>query len=417
MASPNLILLVQIVLILGAARLLGNLMRHIGQPRVVGEMLAGLALGPSLLGQLAPTVSAAVFAQGSLSVLEAFSQVGLILYMLLVGVRMDAAHLRTRGPQVAAISLVSFAVPFLLGLALGVPLLARFAIPDASATAFVLFIGLSLSMTAFPVLVRIVQEHGLEHTRLGTTAIAVASFNDVVAWGALAVVASLHGARRPSVTGTLALVVLYAVVMVLVVGPLLRAQLNRTRSAPGRFTLVLLVALASAGVTEALGVHALFGSFLVGVLLSGDRTIGPLLAERIEPLTVTLLLPLFFATTGLRINVALVPGGGLLGLLALVVLLAVVGKVLPPALMARVGGLGWREALGLGALMNTRGLVEIVLLVVGLQSGLLPPALFTILALMAFITTAMTAPLLTVLGYPGRQEDPGTDSMPPPHPA
>lgn len=399
--SPILTLLIQIVVVLGVARAFGAGMRWLGQPRVVGEMVAGLVLGPSVFGHFAPSAAAQVFPLQSVGTLEAFSHLGLVLYMLLVGVRMDAAHLRAKGGLVAGISVIGIVVPFVIGLAVAYPLVTRFGIPDASRTAFLLFVGLSLSMTAFPVLVRIVGEHGLDRTRLGTTAIAAASFNDVLAWAALALVTSLVGTQQATVAGTVGQLAAYGLVMAVAIGPLLRAQLRRTRSAEGRFVLVLLVALASAAATEAMGIHPLFGSFLVGVLLSGEAGMSAFLASWIEPLTVTLLLPLFFASTGLKINAALVPEGGLLVLMGLVILLAVAGKIIPPTLVARLGGFSWREAMGLGALMNTRGMVEIVLLVVGLDSGLLPPPLFTILALMAFVTTAMTAPLLTLLGFAG----------------
>lgn len=396
---PIFTLLVQIVVVVALARALGSAVRRIGQPRVVGEMLAGLLLGPSLLGRVAPAVSDLVFPSKSLELLNAFSLLGLVLYMLLVGVRIDATHLRATGRLVLATSAVSILIPFGLGAALATAIASQFGVADSARTPFVLFVGLSLSITAFPVLVRIVHEHGLQSTRLGATAVAAASLNDLLAWVTLAIVISLAVSARASIGSTLLLLALYGALMIGVVGPLLRWRLRRPQHRDARFVLVLIAGLASAAATEWIGIHPVFGAFFLGALISGDDRIAAQLAEGIEPVTVTLLLPLFFAFTGLRTNVNLLPGAGLLLEAGLIVLLAVVGKAVGPVFIARTSGFSWREALALGALMNTRGLVEFVVLNIGADIGLLPPVLFTMLALMAFVTTAMTSPLLTYLGF------------------
>lgn len=406
MTSPIFTLLIQIIVVVGVARALGTAVRRAGQPRVVGEMLAGLLLGPSLFGRIAPGAASWVFPARSLDLLNVFSLVGLVLYMLLVGVRMDGSHLRTKGRLVAATSITSVLIPFGLGIVLALAISDQFAVAAHSRLAFVLFIGLSLSITAFPVLVRIVGEHGLESTRLGTAAVAAASFDDVIAWAALAFVTSLVGSAHASIGTTLLLLAAYAVVMVAVVGPLLRRELRRRPQKDARFALIVVAALASAAATEWIGIHPLFGSFFLGALLSGDEAVATLLTERIEPLTVTLLLPLFFAFTGLRTNINLLPSAALIGEAVLIILLAIVGKAVAPVVIARTHGFAWREALALGALMNTRGLVELVVLNIGVDTRLLPPVLFTMLALMAFVTTAMTSPLLTWLGF-GRNETAG----------
>jgi Kef-type K+ transport system membrane component KefB len=416
--APIFTLLIQIVIVVTVARAVGSIVGRAGQPRVVGEMLAGLLLGPSLFGRFAPGAAAWVFPSRSLELLNVFSIVGLVLYMLLVGVRMDAAHLSAKGRLVLTTSVASILIPFGIGIALALAIVPQFSVPASSRLAFVLFIGLSLSITAFPVLVRIVAEHGLESTHLGTVALAAASFNDVIAWAALAFVTSLAVPSRTSIGTTLLLLAAYGALMAMVVGPLLRRQLRRQPHRDARFALIVIAALASAAVTEWIGIHPLFGSFFLGVLLSGDDGIGELLTERIEPITVTLLLPLFFAFTGLRTNVNLLPSAGLLAEAALIVLLAVVGKAIAPAVIARTHGFSWRESLSLGALMNTRGLVELVVLNIGVDSGLLSPTLFTMLALMAFVTTAMTSPLLTALGFGrahaarSRRTSSGTTSRP-----
>jgi Kef-type K+ transport system membrane component KefB len=397
--SPIFTLLIQIIVVVGVARAIGSAVRRIGQPRVVGEMLAGLLLGPSLFGRIAPGAAGWVFPVTSLELLNVFSLVGLVLYMLLVGVRMDAGHLRAKGRLVLMTSVTSIVIPFGVGIVLALAIRSQFAIADHSTLPFVLFIGLSLSITAFPVLVRIVDEHGLGSTRLGTAAVAAASFDDVIAWAALAFVTSLAGSAHASIGATLVLLAGYAVVMVAVVGPLLRRYLRRQAHRDTRFAVIVIAALASAAGTEWIGIHPLFGSFFLGALLSGDEPIAELLTERIEPLTITLLLPLFFAFTGLRTNINLLPSAGLIVEAALIVLLAIVGKAVAPVVIARTHGFSWRESLALGALMNTRGLVELVVLNIGVDSGLLPPTLFTMLALMAFVTTAMTSPLLASCGF------------------
>jgi Kef-type K+ transport system membrane component KefB len=392
-------LLIQIVIVLSVARAVGSVARRIGQPRVVGEMLAGLLLGPSVFGRVAPTASDLVFPPKSLDLLNAFSLLGLVLYMLLVGLRLDATHMRTGGRVVLLTAVTSMLVPFGLGVVVALAITAQFGIDAPAQLPFVLFVGLSLSITAFPVLVRIVNEHGLESTRLGTAAVASASLGDVIAWAALALLTALAASAHPAPGRALVLIAGYGAFMILVVGPWLRWQLRRARLRDTRFTLIVIAALASAAATEWIGIHPLFGSFFLGALLSGDDTIGAHMTERIEPLTVTLLLPLFFAFTGLRTNVNLLPSPWLLAETGLIVLVAIVGKAVAPIIIASTNGFSRREAFALGALMNTRGLVELVVLNIGLDLGLLPPILFTMLALMAFATTTMTSPLLTYLGF------------------
>jgi Kef-type K+ transport system membrane component KefB len=230
-------------------------------------------------------------------------------------------------------------------------------------------------------------------------AVASASLGDVIAWAALAFLSSLAGSAHPSLGTTLLLIAGYGVLMITVVAPSLRWGVRCLRLRDARFALILIAALASAAATEWIGIHPLFGSFFLGALLSGDEQLTTDLAERIESLTVTLLLPLFFAFTGLRTNVNLLPSFGLMVETGLIVLAAIIGKVAAPVVIGRANGFSWREALALGALMNTRGLVELVVLNIGVDLGLLPPVLFTMLVLMAFITTTMTSPLLTYLGF------------------
>ncbi len=399
--TPILTLLLQAVVIVSVARTTGSLFRRFGQPRVVGEMVAGILLGPSLLGRVAPQASALLFAQPSLVALSTFSEFGLILFMFLVGIHLDSGHLRANGRLVMVTSYVSMLLPFGLGVVLALAVSGQFGIGGAARLPFVLFVGLSLSVTAFPVLVRIVGEHHLASTRLGTVAVACAAFNDVAAWVALALVTSLVHTGGASIGRSLLWLAAYAAIMLTVVRPCLRWLLQRVDHGDGRLTVMLVAALASAAATEWLGIHPLFGSFFLGALMSHDVGDTAVYTGRIEPLTAVLFLPLFFAFTGLRTNVYLLTSPWLLAETAIILAVAVLGKAAGPLLVGRRLGFSSREAMALGALLNTRGLVELVVLNIGLESGILPPPLFAMLMLMALITTAMTSPLLRRLGYPG----------------
>lgn len=400
-------LLAQVVVVLLAARLLGAAFRRIHQPQVVGEMVAGILLGPSLLGWAAPEVSRWLFPPDGLGPLQALSQVGLLIFMFLLGLRIDLRLLGSRTGAALFISVASMVVPFALGVGLALYLHPLLAPPGVPLTGFALFMGAAMSVTAFPVLARIVTERGLLHTRLGTLALACAALDDVIAWCVLAAVVALirAGAGPLPPWAMVAGGAAFVAAMVLGVRPLL-ARLagrfsgdgHRQRDALG---LVLLVVLAAAWTTEALGLHALFGAFLAGVVMPRNRIVADAVVGRLEDATVVLLLPLFFAFTGLRTHVELVRGGGMWGLAALVVAVAVAGKFGASALAARLAGMGWRESAAIGVLMNTRGLMELVILNVGLEIGVISPPLFAIMVVMALVSTVMTTPLLAWI-YPPR---------------
>jgi len=402
-----LLLFVQIGVVIVAARVVGALFRRIGQPQVVGEMVAGLMLGPSLLGWAAPGVSAALFPADSLALLGALSQVGLLLFMFLVGLELDPRLLRGRGHAAVVTSHVSIVVPFLLGALLALVLYPRLADASIGFTGFALFMGAAMSVTAFPVLARILAERNLMRTRLGAVTLACAAVDDVTAWSLLAVVIALVRADAmplplwASLGGT----VLYVLAMWFVVRPLL-ARLERLHATRGRLTqdvlaVVLLGLLASAAATEGLGIHALFGAFLFGAMLPRAHDFVRDLTEKLEDVTVVFFLPLFFAATGLRTSIGLVSGADMWLFAGLVLAVAIAGKFGGSAIAARLTGLSWREAGALGILMNTRGLMELVILTIGLDLGVITPALFAMMVLMALVTTFMTTPVLAWL-YPDR---------------
>jgi Kef-type K+ transport system membrane component KefB len=395
-----LVLILQIGVILLASRGVGLVFRRIGQPQVMGEMAAGILLGPSLLGWLAPELSAALFPPGSLALLGALSQVGILLFMFLVGLELDDEVLRRRGEAAVLTSHVSIVVPTFLGVALALFLYPRLSDSGVTFHAFALFMGAAMSVTAFPVLARILTERNLQRTRLGSIAIACAAVDDVSAWCILAAVIAL--VRVESAEAQLATTLLgtagYVGAMLLLVRPALR-RLEVYYHHLGRLTddmlaIALLALLASTWATERLGIHALFGAFLLGAIMPKDSGLVRELTEKLGNVTVVLLLPLFFAATGLRTQVGLLHGLELWLLFGLVVAVAVAGKFGGSALAARVAGLSWREAGALGALMNARGLIQLVFLTIGLELGILSPTLFTMMVLMALVTTFMTSPLL-----------------------
>ena len=394
------LLLAQLGVILLVCRVAGAAVRRIGQPAVVGEMLAGILLGPSLLGWIAPEWSAALFPAASLGFLSALAQVGLVLFMFLVGLELDWSSLRDRAHAAVITSHASIGVPMLLGVLLATTLFPAFAPQGVRFAPFALFLGAAMSVTAFPVLARIIKERSLQGTRLGSMAIACAAVDDVTAWlllAGVAVIARAEGATTPlwiSLAGTAA----YVLVMSTIVKRMLErlgAHVRRTGtvSADVLGALVLLV-LASAFTTELLGIHALFGAFLVGALAPRDLSLVTAVRVRLEDVMVVVLLPIFFAFTGLRMQVGLLGSGEAIGLTLLVISVAVLGKFGGSALAARAAGVPIRESLALGALMNTRGLMELVILNVGLDVGVITPTIYTMMVIMALVTTAMTTPLL-----------------------
>lgn len=409
---PNLVLLLaQIVVILLAARLSGRLMRRLGQPQVVGEMVAGIALGPSLFGAVAPRTWATLFPPASLGFLNTLSQLGLILYMFLVGLELDTRSLASRGRTALAISWSSIAAPFALGVLVAAWLFRSLAPAGVHFTGFALFLGAAMSVTAFPVLARILEERQLTRSPLGSLAIACAAVDDVSAWLILAVVVSIaRSGESMSYLETFGGTVVYVIVM-LTAGAALLGRFGRRVAesgsiAQGQLAAVIIVVFVSAGITEVLGIHALFGAFLAGAVMPRDERFRQALASRFEDLLVAFLLPLFFAFTGLRTQLGLVAADGAqLLALGVILLVAVAGKFGGTAIAARLTGMSWRAGALLGSLMNTRGLMELVILNIGLDIGVISPTLFAMMVFMAIGTTLMTTPVVVRLarGLPDAQ--------------
>jgi Kef-type K+ transport system membrane component KefB len=395
---PLLLLLLQMLVVIAAARLLGRAFRRIGQPAVVGEIFAGILLGPSLLGLLWPQALAALFPAAGLAPLQLLSQVGVLLFMFGVGMEVDLSELRRQARAALVISHASMALPFLLGMGLAVAAYPLLAPAGVAFYAFALFLGIAMSITAFPVLARILEERRLMHTPVGRMAIACAAIGDVSAWCLLALVVALVHAHGPwGAARSTGLALLFVLVLHRGLKPWLQRRLGREPAAGTALAGALLLLLACAACTEAIGIHALFGAFLAGTVMpAGAAWRGPL-RERLTGFAAAGLLPLFFALTGLRTQVGLLQGAQDWLLCGLIVAVAVAGKLGGTLLAARWTGSGWREAFRLGALMNTRGLVELIVLNLGYDLGILSARAFTMLVLMALLTTVATGPLLALV--------------------
>ena len=385
--------LVQLLAIIAVTRLVGALATRLRQPRVVGEIAAGILLGPSLLGRIAPDFSLWLFPAATFPILLAVSHLGLLFFMFLVGLHLDLGLLRASGRTALVTSPVSIVVPLVLGFGVAGVIRPAFA-PEVSPAAFALFMGLALSVTAFPVLARILEERGLTHTRIGVLAIACAAVDDVSAWcllaGVTAYVRSTSGGASLAVT--LVLLALFSAAIAFLLRPLLRRILGPS---PVAFLPVAVVCLlASAAVTEAIGVHALFGAFLAGLAMPRREDVQHALEASLEAVTTVVLLPLFFASTGLRLDLGWLSGAAAWGAFALILLAAIGGKLGGSMLAARATGMAWREATALGVLLNTRGLVELVILGAGLELGVLTAPVYSMMVLMALVTTAMATPVL-----------------------
>jgi K+:H+ antiporter len=399
-ASPVVVLLLQLVVIMAAGRAVGWLFRRAGQTAVIGEMLAGVLLGPSLLGRAVPKVEAFLFPAASMAALHLVSQLGVLLFMFVVGMELDLAGLRNRARATAIISNVGILVPFCLGALLSAPLYAGYSPPRVEFATFALFSGVAMSITAFPVLARIISERGLSGTVLGTTGIGCAAMADVTAWCLLALVLAIgrgSGIAAPLVAAGCAAAL--AVAVLRGIRPNAVAIFGSTDAVvapPALLSVVLVFMFVAALVTELIGIHAIFGAFLAGMAVGGAAELREPLRRAIEPLAGSVLVPVFFAYSGLRTEIGLVRGNDWL-VCAVIIVTAVVGKLGGTALAARSTGMAWRDSVALGALMNTRGLMELIVLNVGYDLNIISPALYTMMVVMALATTCMTGPLLGIL--------------------
>jgi Kef-type K+ transport system membrane component KefB len=389
--------LVALAAVIVAGRVLAWAFGYLGQPPVIGEVVAGILLGPSFLGQLSPEVASFVLPASVAPFLSVIAQLGVILYMFLVGLELDAARLRRHASSSVAIAHASIALPFLLGCCVALGTFSDLAPSGVPFTSFALFMGIALSVTAFPVLARILSDRGIARSELGMLALACAAVGDVTAWCLLALVVGVAQAKLDNALWVCVLSGVYLAVNLVVVRPLAKQLTRRYQEKDvtrGVMAIVLLALLLSALATEAIGIHAVFGAFLFGAMIPHDSAIASTFTRQMEDLVTVLFLPAFFAFTGMRTQIGLVSGWENWLICGLITLAATAGKVGGTLLAARLAGLGWRTSSALGVLMNTRGLMELIVLNIGLDLGVITPTLFAMMVLMALATTLATTPVL-----------------------
>lgn len=389
-------LLVALTVVVIVGRILGSLFSYIQQPPVIGEVLAGIMLGPSLLGQISPEAYAYILPGSVAPFLGIVAQLGVILYMFLVGLELNPDHLRGQVHATVATSHASIVAPFVLGATLSLYLYPRFSTSDVPFTNFALFLGIAMSITAFPVLARILTDRNMTRTKLGAVAITCAAVDDVTAWCLLAFVVGVVQAKAESALLVALMTIGFIGFMYFAVRPIIVRMTKAWDQNPttGGIAIAFVGVLIAALTTEEIGVHAVFGAFMLGAVIPHDSTLARSLRHSLESFVTILLLPAFFAFTGMRTQMGLLSGGYEWAICGLIILVAVAGKFGGTLFAARATGLGWRDAAGLGVLMNTRGLMELIVLNIGLDLGVISPTLFAMMIVMALVTTLATTPAL-----------------------
>lgn len=389
----------QLTVILAACKLAGLAAQRVGQPQVVGEMIAGVVLGPSLLGRVAPELQSDLFPTGTSNVvLYTAAQVGLVLYMFIIGLNFDVDHVRQRAGTAAAVSITGTVAPLAVGALAAIPLLGAggFFGDGVNLGMAMMFLGASIAITAFPMLARIIFEKKLTGTSLGTLALACGATADAISWCILAAVLAIHRSSPMLAVVAIGGGLLYTVVLLTIgrrgLSPLGRMADDNRAVTPSMLSTVLILLMACAWFTDVIGIYAIFGAFILGVAMPSGFFATDL-TDKLEPLTTKLLLPLFFVYSGLNTQIGLVNSPALWGVTLGLIVVAVVGKGVACAVAARLSKVPMRESVALGALMNARGLIELILLNIGLEAGIITPTLFTILVLVAVVTTLMTSPI------------------------
>lgn len=401
---PLSVLLLQIITILFAARFLGYLFSKIRQPAVIGEIVAGILLGPTLLGHYFPEISTFIFPENSFGNLQFISQVGLILFMFAIGMELDFGMLKGKAKNALIISHTAVWLSFTLGVVLAYYMYDRYAVPGSPFLSFALFVGISMSITAFPVLARVVQERGLMKTPLGGLAMTAAAIDDITAWCLLAaVVAVVKAGTAAGAVYNILFTFAYVLSMLVLVRPFMKRigeiygrkkQLSRSVIA-----IAFLVLLISAYIADLLGIHALFGAFLAGIVMPPSLNFRRILTEKTEDVALIIFLPLFFVYSGLRTKLGLLDNAQLWNHTLIIIAFATVGKFFGAYLGSRLTRQTLSDSLKMGALMNTRGLMELVVLNIGLDLGVLSQQIFSMLVVMALVTTFMTGPLLELIQF------------------
>ena len=404
LTEPLAVLLLQIIVIIAFARLFGYLFKKIGQPAVIGEIVAGIVLGPSIVGAYFPEISHFLFPAASLSSLSFLSQIGLILFMFIIGMELDLKAIGKQAYGAVIISHASIIIPYTLGMGLAYYIYRDYAPANITFLSFALFMGISMSITAFPVLARILQEKGLTRSKLGAMALTCAAADDITAWCILAaVIALVKSGSSFSVLYTIALAIIYVLVMLKIVRPFLERLStvydNKEKKRTPIIALFFILLIISSYITSVIGVHALFGAFMAGVSMPSSFSFRKIVIDKIEDVSIILLLPLFFVITGLRTEIGLINQGHLWITFGWILLVAVAGKFGGSALAAKIVGQSWKDSLSIGVLMNTRGLMQLIVLNIGYDLGILTPEIFAMMVLMALVTTFMTGPALDLINW------------------
>ncbi len=404
LSDPMAVLLLQIIVIIAFARLFGFLFKKIGQPAVIGEIVAGIILGPSLLGFVFPQINHFLFPENSLVTLQFLSQIGLILFMFIIGMELDLKAISKQAYGAVIISHASIIIPYTLGMGLAYFIYRDYAPAGTSFLSFALFMGIAMSITAFPVLARILKEKGLTRSKLGAMALTCAAADDITAWCILAaVIALVKSGSSISALYTIGFAIAFVLGMLKIVRPLLEKlsavydSKEKMRTPIIAFLFVVLI--VSAYITSIIGIHALFGAFIAGVIMPSNFSFRKIVIDKIEDVSIILLLPLFFVITGLRTQIDLLNEGYLWITFGWILLVAVAGKFGGSALAARMVGQRWKDSLSIGVLMNTRGLMQLIVLNIGYDLGILSPEIFAMMVLMALVTTFMTGPALDLINW------------------
>ncbi len=404
LTEPLAVLLLQIIVIIAAARLFGFLFKKIGQPAVIGEIVAGIVLGPSIVGAYLPGISHFLFPATSLSTLGFLSQIGLILFMFIIGMELDLKAIGKQAYGAVIISHASIIIPYTLGVALAYYIYHEYAPANITFLSFALFMGISMSITAFPVLARILQEKGLTRSRLGAMALTCAAADDLTAWCILAaVIALVKSGSSFSVFFTIALAIVYVLIMLKMVRPFLErlsaVYESKEKKRTPIIALFFILLIISSYITSVIGIHALFGAFMAGVIMPSSFDFRKIIIDKIEDVSIILLLPLFFVMTGLRTQIGLINEPHLWITFGWILLVALAGKFGGSALAARMVGQSWKDSFSIGVLMNTRGLMQLIVLNIGYDLGILTPEIFAMMVLMALVTTFMTGPALDLINW------------------
>lgn len=392
-------ILFQLLIVLIVGQLLGYVCKLIGQQQVIAEILTGLVLGPSLLGAISPHLETLLFPVSALPTLQTLGDIGLVLYMFSLGARLDIHSMSRQNRKVLVVSLSSIVVPLILGASIGFWLYSGFAGSQVTPFAFILLAGTAMAITAFPVLARLLEERRMLNTNVGMLALTSASLDDVIAWCLLAfVIANVHSHGLFAAGLTILETLLFTCAMLFGVRPALSYLMRRTSSVQVHVAASIMILLLSAYLTNAIGIHPVFGAFIAGIVLPRNVTLVSHIRS-LDRVNSLLFLPLFFVSSGLKTQIGLIQSPVLLLVCLLILVAACIGKILGSAIPVRLMGDRWHDALSLGVLMNTRGLVELIVLNIGLQLGILSPTLFAMFVVMAVVTTMMTAPLLSLLGH------------------